>query len=122
MTTTVLPQPTTVAPGAAAGPEYACDSCGRWHSGPCPAAAQRALGELLARIASENDASIPADRRRARRTLQEMLPGYERQPVLILHRPRMADDACPMCGYWRCRCDEASAPVPAGAGTRAAVR
>jgi rubredoxin len=66
----------------------------------------------------ESDARIPAERR-ARRTLQEMLPGYERQPVLILHRPVMADDACPLCLRWNCdpsNCPPAaSAPAPAAA-------
>ncbi|WP_243460420.1 hypothetical protein [Streptomyces sp. M54] len=38
--------------------------------------------------------------RRARRTLQEMAPGYKRQPVLILHRPVMGQ--CPLCERWNC--------------------
>lgn len=118
---TVLSDLTTVVPGVAAGPEYACDACGCWHSGPCPAAATRALDELLARMAAEADARIPADGR-ARRTLQQMMPGYERQPVLVLHRPRMADDACPICGYWRCRCDTSSTPAPTGVSGTAVVR
>ncbi|MEU4655105.1 hypothetical protein AB0G32_14395 [Streptomyces sp. NPDC023723] len=82
--------------------------------------ADRQLGDLLARIAGEADARIPAERR-ARRTLQEMMPGYERQPVLVLHRPVMADDSCPLCHRWNCdpaTCPPSSAtPVPARAGT-----
>ena len=66
-----------------------------------PEYAHRQLGDLLARMVRESDARIPAERR-ARRTLQEMLPGHERQPVLILHRPLMADDACALCGRWNC--------------------
>ncbi|WP_309031307.1 hypothetical protein [Streptomyces alfalfae] len=83
-----------------------------------PASPSRRLGELVDRVAREADSRIPRERR-ARRTLQEMLPGYERQPVLILHRP-MADDACPLCGRWQCdpaTCPPAaSAPVPATTG------
>ncbi|MFJ3213834.1 hypothetical protein [Streptomyces flaveolus] len=77
----------------------------------------RQLGDLLARMAREADSRIPAERR-ARRTLQEMLPGYERQPVLTLHRPVMADDACPLCGRWTCdpsNCPPGVTPAPAPA-------
>lgn len=119
---TLLSHSITVAPSMAAGTEYACGTCGGWHSGPCPDAAQRALGELIVRMADEADAQIPADRPRARRTLQQMMPGFERQPVLVLHRPRMADDACVLCGYWTCRCSESSAPVSAGARRPVVVR
>jgi hypothetical protein len=85
-----------------------------------PLTADRRLGELLARLVDEADARVPAERR-TRRTLQEMMPGYERQPVLVLHRPVMADDSCPLCGRWDCdpsTCPPAStAPAPATAGT-----
>ncbi|MFC8835970.1 hypothetical protein ACFT8V_22680 [Streptomyces griseoincarnatus] len=100
---------------AAANPEYACDLCGNWHTGPCcSSVASRQLGALLARMVREADARIP-DGRRARRTLQEMVPGYERQPVLTLHRPVMADDACPLCGRWNCTgsdCPPGVTPTP----------
>ncbi|WP_431329804.1 hypothetical protein ACPZ13_00680 [Streptomyces sp. IPPR8] len=83
-------------------------------------AVHRQLGDLLARMAREADSRIPAERR-ARRTLQEMAPGYERQPVLTLYRPVMADDACPLCGSWNCdpnNCPPSSvAPAPATANT-----
>ncbi|MFJ3519811.1 hypothetical protein [Streptomyces sp. NPDC090131] len=46
--------------------------------------ADKALGQLLRRIASEHDHRIPAGRK-ARRTLAEMAPDFERQPVLSLH-------------------------------------
>ncbi|MFF4866819.1 hypothetical protein ACFY3J_35025 [Streptomyces sp. NPDC001231] len=82
-------------------PENACGRCNGWHAGPCPAAANRRLGVLLARMVREADARIP-EGRWARRTLQEMMPGFERQPVLTLRRPVMADDACPLCGRWSC--------------------
>ncbi|MDU0300556.1 MULTISPECIES: hypothetical protein [unclassified Streptomyces] len=100
---------------AAANPEYACDQCGNWHTGPCRSAvAHRQLGSLLARMVREADARVP-EGRRARRTLQEMVPGYERQPVLTLYRPVMADDACPLCGRWSCTgsdCPPGAAPAP----------
>ncbi|MFC7994327.1 hypothetical protein ACFUV2_34195 [Streptomyces pilosus] len=86
---------------AVANPEYACDRCGNWHTGPCSAVADRQLGDLLARMSWEANTRIP-DGRRARRTLQEMVPDYTRQPVLTLHRPVMADDACPLCLRWNC--------------------
>ncbi|MCO8303591.1 hypothetical protein [Streptomyces sp. RKCA744] len=104
MTTAIMTRSAARTTEAAVNPEYACDRCGGWHSGTCPAAAHRQLGDLLARMVREADTRIP-DGRRARRTLQEMMPGYERQPVLTLHRPAMADmadDACPLCGRWAC--------------------
>ncbi|MFF9757427.1 hypothetical protein ACF1FC_32450 [Streptomyces sp. NPDC014344] len=102
MTTAIMTRPATRTTEAAANPEYACDQCGNWHTGPCcSSVASRQLSALLARMVREADARIP-DGRRARRTLQEMVPGYTRQPVLTLHRPVMADDACPLCGRWNC--------------------
>ncbi|WP_432095671.1 hypothetical protein [Streptomyces sp. bgisy100] len=111
MSTATLPRPTT-----AANPEYACGTCGCWHAGPCPAAATRALDVLLARMAAEGDARARRAGRGARRTLQQMMPGYERQPVLLLHRPTMADDACTVCGRWSCTggdCPPSATPAPA---------
>ncbi|MGW5330724.1 hypothetical protein [Streptomyces sp. NPDC004014] len=101
----------------AVNPEYACGRCGGWHAaGACTAAANRQLGVLLARMVREADARIP-EGRRARRTLQEMMPGFQRQPVLTLHRPVMADDACPVCGRWLCpggtACPPGAVPAPA---------
>ncbi|MEV7084172.1 hypothetical protein AB0N88_37425 [Streptomyces sp. NPDC093516] len=99
---------------AAAGPEYWCDRCSSFHSGPCPAAAHRQLGVLLARMVREADARVP-EGRRARRTLQEMAPGYQRQPVLTLHRSVMAE-ACPLCLRWNCKGSDCppsgAAPAP----------
>ncbi|MFK0202101.1 hypothetical protein [Streptomyces lavendulae] len=45
--------------------------------------ANKALGQLLRRIAREHDRRIP-EGRRARRTLAEMAPDYKRQPMLLL--------------------------------------
>jgi hypothetical protein len=102
MTAAIMTRPAARTTGAVTNPENA----------------HRQLGDLLARMVRQSDAGIPAERR-ARRTLQEMLPGYERQPVLVLHRPMMADDACALCGRWNCdpnNCPPASvAPEPATA-------
>ncbi|MFG3384371.1 hypothetical protein [Streptomyces sp. NPDC047999] len=73
-----------------------------------------ACAELLARMAAEGDARAAQAGRGARRTLQQMMPGFERQPVLVLHRPVMATDACPVCGRWSCTggdCPPAAAPA-----------
>ncbi|MDQ0847577.1 hypothetical protein [Streptomyces sp. V1I6] len=87
-----------------------------------PEQANHRLGVLLVRMVRQADARIPAERR-ARRTLQEMLPGYQRQPVLVLHRPEM-NDACPLCGVWSCRgnCKPYPGNAQAGASATAAVR
>ncbi|MFE1442956.1 hypothetical protein [Streptomyces sp. NPDC058739] len=56
---------------AAANPEYVCERCGGWHSGACPEAALRQLGDLVARTVREADARIPASPC-APRTVAEM--------------------------------------------------
>ncbi|MFH9821377.1 hypothetical protein [Streptomyces sp. NPDC017230] len=89
-----MTRPAARTTAAATNPEYWCGPCGAFHSGPCASVAHRQLDDLLARMAREADSRVPTERR-ARRTLQEMLPGYERQPVLTLYRPVMADDSCP---------------------------
>ncbi|TXR91742.1 hypothetical protein EAO73_35750 [Streptomyces sp. col6] len=71
----------------------------------------RLIGDLVL----DGDTRARAAGRRARRTLDEMQPGYDRQPILQLVRPltfRSADDACGLCGYWTCRCGGV-APAPA---------
>ncbi|WP_257138317.1 hypothetical protein [Streptomyces sp. rh34] len=62
----------------------------------------RAFQRLVQQLVVDGDDRAAVAGRRARRTLQEMDPGYERQPVLILHRPAMADDACGLCHRWGC--------------------
>ncbi|MGJ5899417.1 hypothetical protein ACSCBZ_46880 [Streptomyces niveiscabiei] len=77
--------------------------------------AERRLGDHLLDVVRRQDAALP-DGRRARRTLAEMAPGYERQPLLTLHRPVMADDACGLCGRWNCKgsdCPPGAVPAPA---------
>ncbi|WP_236260701.1 hypothetical protein [Streptomyces tendae] len=92
---------------------------------PATGDADRQLGDLLARMVREADTRVPTGRR-ARRTLQEMLPGHERQPVLTLHRPVMADDACPLCGRFNCdpsKCPPSSlAPALAPATPRSEMQ
>ncbi|MGA5220930.1 hypothetical protein ACPCAE_33340 [Streptomyces cinereoruber] len=84
---------------------------------PAPAVVQ--LGRLLDRMRADGDARAALAGRRARRTLQEMDPGYDRQPILRLTpAPRAgAEDACPICAYWRCRCGDSLSPALAGTGS-----
>ncbi|MEV6190348.1 hypothetical protein [Streptomyces albidoflavus] len=86
---------------------------------------QQRLGRYLRRVIRQQDAAIPTHRR-APRTLAEMQarlgtaqPGFERQPVLVLHRPTMQDDACPLCLRWNC--DPTNCP-PAGSSSLATRR
>ncbi|WP_327713747.1 WhiB family transcriptional regulator (plasmid) [Streptomyces sp. NBC_00464] len=67
--------------------------------------------QVLWHLVGDGDDRARAAGRQARRTLAEMDPGYERQPVLVLTRPltfRSAGDACVLCGYWTCRCGTAA--------------
>ncbi|MFJ9810730.1 hypothetical protein ACIRTB_21135 [Streptomyces sp. NPDC101158] len=81
----------------------------------------RRLALLLDHMVAEGDARAEALGRHARRTLQEMAPGYTRQPVLTLHGPQMADDSCPLCTRWGCdgtNCPPGAAgPTPTNATT-----
>ncbi|MFI9019483.1 hypothetical protein ACIGZI_36245 [Streptomyces griseus] len=61
-----------------------------------------AFHQLVQQLVDDGDDRAAVAGRRARRTLQQMIPGYTRQPVLTLHRPGMADDACGICGRWSC--------------------
>ncbi|MEV6080992.1 hypothetical protein AB0L80_38725 [Streptomyces sp. NPDC052069] len=70
---------------------------------------------LVARLVADGDHRAHTAGRHTRRTLGEMAPGYEQQPVLRLGRPltfRSADDACAICGYWTCRCGTGVASLP----------
>lgn len=105
MTTPILTCAALRPTEAGANPEYACQVCGVFHAdGPCPPAALEATHRLVARMVREADDRVPPERR-ARRTLQEMAPGYERQPVLILYRPPVlpatpagGGQQCDVCG------------------------
>ncbi|WP_314416134.1 hypothetical protein [Streptomyces sp. DSM 40484] len=63
-----------------------------------PDDANRRLGQHLLDVVRRQDAAIPAERR-APRTVAEMRARLAE---------RMADDACGLCGFWRCRCSEQS--------------
>lgn len=60
----------------------------------------RAFRDLVGQLVADGDDRAAVAGRRARRTLQEMAPGYDRQPVLILHRPVMGQ--CPLCERFNC--------------------
>ncbi|WP_434600206.1 hypothetical protein [Streptomyces sp. A5-4] len=80
--------------------------------------------QLVQQLVVDGDDRAATADRRARRTLAEMAPSYERQPVLLLTRPlpmRGADDACVLCGYWTCRCGSSVTPVST-VSERAVVR
>lgn len=60
----------------------------------------RCFRELVEQLVADGDDRAAVAGRRARRTLQEMAPGYDRQPVLILHRLVMGQ--CPLCERYNC--------------------
>ncbi|MFD4764328.1 hypothetical protein ACFWOJ_37575 [Streptomyces sp. NPDC058439] len=79
--------------------------------------------QLVQQLVADGDDRAQVAGRRARRTLAEMAPGYDRQPILYLTRPltfRSADDACVLCGYWTCRCG-GIAPAPTTMATPTGV-
>uniref|UniRef100_UPI002F91A3B4 hypothetical protein n=1 Tax=Streptomyces sp. NBC_01553 TaxID=2975877 RepID=UPI002F91A3B4 len=77
---------------------------------------------IVRQLVDDGDDRARTAGRRARRTLAEMAPGYERQPVLLLTRPlpmRAGDDACPICTRWKCdgtNCPPRIAPAAHGLG------
>ncbi|MGW5990972.1 hypothetical protein ACWFRT_33635 [Streptomyces anulatus] len=61
----------------------------------------RAFRDLVEQLVADGDTRAAGAGRRARRTLQEMAPGYIRQPVLnLLSPPTMGQ--CPLCERWNC--------------------
>ncbi|MFF7365440.1 hypothetical protein [Streptomyces sp. NPDC008125] len=63
--------------------------------------------QLVQELVDDGDARARSAGRRGRRTLAEMMPGYQRQPVLRLTRPlpmRGAEEACGVCNNWTCTC------------------
>ncbi|MFD7860042.1 hypothetical protein ACFV6B_38055 [Streptomyces microflavus] len=56
--------------------------------------------QLVRQLVDDGDDRAASAGRRARRTLQEMAPGYIRQPVLTLFPPMM--DQCPLCLRFAC--------------------
>ncbi|MEU0002153.1 hypothetical protein ABZ069_35130 [Streptomyces microflavus] len=67
--------------------------------GPEPDETEK-FNRLVQQLVDDGDDRAAGAGRRARRTLQEMVPGYIRQPVLILHRPTMGQ--CPLCERYNC--------------------
>lgn len=61
---------------------------------------ERCFRQLVEQLVADGDDRAAVAGRRTRRTLQEMAPGYVRQPVLILHRPTMGQ--CPLCLRFNC--------------------
>jgi len=61
--------------------------------------------QLVGRMVADGDTRARSTGRQARRTLAEMDPGYDRQPVLLLAPAvtfRSAEDACGLCNRWNC--------------------
>ncbi|MFF9691029.1 hypothetical protein [Streptomyces sp. NPDC014623] len=56
---------------------------------------------LVQQLVDDGDDRAASAGRRARRTLQEMIPGYKRQPVLNLLSPP-AMEQCPLCLRFNC--------------------
>ncbi|MFJ8763052.1 hypothetical protein [Streptomyces cyaneofuscatus] len=56
--------------------------------------------QLVQQLVDDGDDRAASAGRRARRTLQEMVPGYIRQPVLTLLPPTMGQ--CPLCDRYNC--------------------
>ncbi|WP_228978449.1 hypothetical protein [Streptomyces sp. DH12] len=79
-----------------------------------------AFHRLVQHLVADGDRRARLAGRRARRTLAEQAPDHGRRLLLTVGRPvSAAEDACPICGYWRCRCVNAGsgAALPAsGAG------
>ncbi|MGW0315425.1 hypothetical protein [Streptomyces flavidovirens] len=79
------------------------------------------LHRLVRHLVADGDRRAAGHR--ARRTLGEMAPGYTRPPLLAFAQPLKAgNDACPLCGYWRCRCGESVAPAATGASVMAVAQ
>ncbi|MFJ8855668.1 hypothetical protein [Streptomyces sp. NPDC102437] len=82
-----------------------------------------AFHQLVRQLVSDGDHRARSAGRRARRTLAEMAPGYERQPVLLLTRPLpmrpTMNGPCPLCERWNCdpsNCPPRVAPAARGLG------
>lgn len=78
-----------------------------------------AFRQLVHRLVLDGDDRARSAGRQARRTLAEMDPGYQRQPVLLLTRTldyRPSNGQCPLCERWNCGghdCPPSAAPAPA---------
>ncbi len=84
------------------------DSMTRHHPVTADRDAHLRLGRHLLAVVRAQDAAIPTHRR-VPRTAAEMRARLEERTA---QAPTMAEDACPLCGYWRCRCDEVLKQAP----------
>ncbi|MFD9047816.1 hypothetical protein [Streptomyces zaomyceticus] len=74
------------------------------------------LHRLVRHLVADGDRRAGQSGLRARRTLGQMLPGHQRRESLTMTRPvKAAEEACPICTYWRCRCGDSVAPALADA-------
>ncbi|MFE5714497.1 hypothetical protein ACFQ7J_27255 [Streptomyces sp. NPDC056501] len=73
--------------------------------------------ELVRSLVADGDHRATKAGLQARRTLGQMVPGHPVREPLALDGPvRAADDACPICSYWKCRCNTSLVPALAVAG------
>ncbi|MFD3728796.1 hypothetical protein [Streptomyces sp. NPDC058671] len=76
------------------------------------------LHRLVRHLVADSDHRAQQAGRQSRRTLDQMVPERQRREFLSLVGPaRVADDVCPMCEHWQCRCNNSLAPAFAGAGS-----
>ncbi|MET9804663.1 hypothetical protein [Streptomyces sp. NPDC006368] len=77
-----------------------------------------AFHRLVRHLVADGDRRAQHNGRRARRTLAEMAPGHAPLPMLPAGWPvAAAEDPCPICEFWRCRCVRPSGLLTAaGAG------
>ncbi|MFF3975067.1 hypothetical protein ACFYZ6_35170 [Streptomyces rubiginosohelvolus] len=104
MTITTLPRPTENVTGT-------CPVCGGTFE-TCRCTGFDRHHRLVQQLVADGDQRAATAGRQAPRTVQEMAPGLERQPVLrMVDRPLTfaptsskagADDACVLCGRWLC--------------------
>lgn len=106
----VLDQHTETIPAPTAGGGY-----GGWEDDDNQRGYERdetdQFNRLVQQLVADGDERAAVAGRGARRTLLEMDPGHDRQPVLQMTRPLTfaptasragADDACILCGRWLC--------------------
>lgn len=80
---------------------------------PKPQTQSDAFADALRRMKRDDELVT----RPARRTLAEMAPGYERQPLLrLVSPPAASNERCPNCDRWLCpgNCQQ-FAPAPTAA-------
>lgn len=82
-----------------------------------------AFHQLVRHLVADGDRRAQQAGHRARRTLDEMAPGYNRPPLLAFAQPLKAgNDACGICGFWRCRCGGSVAPAATASSVMVVAR